>query len=341
MNNNPCSAHIACVASFLRGVHAAVLVALCCTVLLTSAETHAQSYPAKPVRIVTGSAAGGGADITARAIAQKLTESFGNTQFIVDNRSGATGMIANQLVSRAAPDGYTLLLQPSSFVTISAHLNSKEGWDPVKSLTPITQVSAYGLVLVVHPSVPAKTVKQLIAVANARPGVLNFVSSGIGSNFHLAGELFKLRAKINIVHVPYRGSPAAVIDLISGRGDLLFGLVPVLYPYIKEGRLRALAVTTQNRNALLPDTPAMIEVLPGFEVVSWEGMFGPPGLPQDIVAKLHSATSAILATPEMKESWRSKGVEYVAVTSRQFGDRLREDHERTGALIKAIGVAAQ
>ena len=338
MNNNRHSGHTARVAVFLRRTHLGILLALCCAATLAIDKAQAQSYPAKPVRIITGSAPSGGADVTARAIAQKLTESFGTTQFIVDNRSGATGMIANQLVSRAPPDGYTLLLQPSSFVTISAHLNSKEGWDPVKSLTPIVQVSAYGLVLVVHPSVPAKTVKQLIAVATARPGVLNFVSSGIGSNFHLAGELFKLRAKINIVHVPYRGSPAALIDLISGRGDLMFGLVPVLHPYIKEGRLRALAVTTQNRNALLPDTPAMAEILPGFEVVSWEGMFGPAGTPPDIVAKLHSATSAILATPEMKGSWRSKGVEYVAVTSQQFADRLREDYERTGALIKTVGV---
>jgi tripartite-type tricarboxylate transporter receptor subunit TctC len=315
-------------------VAATLLLALAC------AGAQAQPYPSKPVRVVTGSAAGGGADLTARAIAQRLTEALG-AQVLVDNRSGATGMIANQLVSRAGPDGYTLLLQPSSFVTISAHLNSKEGWDPLKNLAPIVQVSAYGLVLVVHPSVPAKSVKQLIAVAAARPGVLNFVSSGVGSNFHLAGELFKLRAKINIVHVPYRGSPAAVIDLISGRGDLLFGLVPVLHPHIKEGRLRALAVTTKQRNALLPDTPAMTETLPGFEVVSWEGMFAPAGTPQEIVAKLHSAVATTLATPEMKALWASKGVEYVAVTTAQFAERLRDDYERTGALIKAVGVKPQ
>jgi tripartite-type tricarboxylate transporter receptor subunit TctC len=307
---------------------------------LACAGAQAQSYPSKPVRIVTGSAAGGGADLTARAIAHRLTESLG-VQMIVDNRSGATGMIANQLVSRAAPDGYTLLLQPSSFVTVSAHLNSKEGWDPVKNLAPVIQVSAYGLVLVVHPSVPAKTVKQLIAIAAARPGVLNFVSSGAGSNFHLAGELLKLRAKIDIVHVPYRGSPAAVIDLIAGRGDLMFGLVPVLYPHIKEKRLRPLAVTTQKRNALLPDTPAMIESLPGFEVVSWEGIFAPAGTPQDIVAKLHSTVAAILATPEMKALWARNGVEYVAVTTAQFAEKLRDDYERTGALIKTVGVKPQ
>jgi tripartite-type tricarboxylate transporter receptor subunit TctC len=315
-------------------VVALLLLAIVC------AGAYAQSYPSKPVRIVTGSAAGGGADLTARAIAQRLTESLG-VQMIVDNRSGATGMIANQLVSRATPDGYTLLLQPSSFVTVSAHLNSKEGWDPVKNLAPVIQVSAYGLVLVVHPSVPAKTVKQLIAVAAARPGVLNFVSSGVGSNFHLAGELFKQRAKINIVHVPYRGSPAAVIDLISGRGDLMFGLVPVLYPHIKEGRLRPLAVTTKQRNALLPDTPAMAETLPGFEVASWEGMFAPAGTPHEIVAKLHSAVAAILATREMKELWANKGVEYVAVTTTQFAEKLRDDYERTGALIKTVGVKTQ
>jgi tripartite-type tricarboxylate transporter receptor subunit TctC len=307
---------------------------------LAGAGVQAQPYPSKPVRIVTGSAAGGGADLTARAIAQRLTESLG-AQVIVDNRSGATGMIANQLVSRAAADGYTLLLQPSSFVTVSAHLNSKEGWDPVKNLAPIIQVSAYGLVLVVHPSVPAKTVKQLIAVAAARPGVLNFVSSGAGSNFHLAGELLKLRAKIDIVHVPYRGSPPAVIDLISGRGDLMFGLVPVLLPHIKQGRLRALAVTTRERNALLPDTPAMTETLPGFEVASWEGMLAPAGTPQEIVARLHSAVAAILATPEMKGLWARNGVEYVAVTTAQFAEKLREDYERTGALLKAVGVKPQ
>jgi len=296
-----------------------------------------QAFPSKPVRVVTGSAPGGGADLTARAIAQRLTEALG-APIIVDDRPGATGMIANQLVSKAAPDGYTLLLQPSSFVTISPHLNSREGWDPVKNLAPIIQVSAYGLVLVVHPSVPAKTVRELIAVASAKPGVLNFVSSGVGSNFHLAGELFKQRAHIDMVHVPYRGSPAAVVDLISGRGDVMFGLVPVLLPHIKQGRLRALAVTTKQRNALLPATPSVAEALPGYEVASWEGMFAPSGTPQEIVAKLHAAVAAILSRPEMKELWAGNGVEYVSVTTEQFAARLREDYERTGALIKAAGV---
>jgi tripartite-type tricarboxylate transporter receptor subunit TctC len=322
--------------TYHRGIFAAGL--LC--VALACSGAHGQAYPSKPVRIVTGSAAGGGADLTARAIAQRLTEAF-NVQMVVDDRSGATGMIANQLVSKAAPDGYTLLLQPSSFVAVSPHFNSKEGWDPVKSLAPVIQVSTYGLVLVVHPSVPAKTVKQLIAVANAKPGVLNFVSSGVGSNFHLAGELFKLRAKINIVHVPYRGSPAAVIDLLSGRGDLMFGLVPVLLPHVKNGRLRALAMTTKQRNALLPDVPAVAETLPGYEVASWEGLFAPAGTPQEVIAKLHTAVAAVLAAPEMKELWAGKGVEYVPATTEQFAAKVREDYEKNGALIKAAGVKGE
>lgn len=298
----------------------------------------AQQYPSKPVRLVTGSAPGGGADQTARAIAQRLTEAL-NVQVIVDARPGATGMIANQLVSRAAPDGYTLLLQPSSFIAVSPHFNSKEGWDPTKSLAPIIQVSAYGLVVVVHPSVPAKTVKQLIAIARAKPGMLNFASSGVGSNFHLAGELFNLRAKINMLHVPYRGSPAAVIDLISGRADVMFGLVPVLLPYIKDGRLRALAMTGTRRNALLPDIPTVDEAaLPGYEVVSWEGILAPAGTPRELIAKLNSAIAAIMNAPEMKDLWAAKGVETVTGTPEAFAARLREDYVKTGALIKAAGV---
>jgi tripartite-type tricarboxylate transporter receptor subunit TctC len=318
----------------------AARVARIAVIALACAGAQAQPYPSKPVRIVTGSAPGGGADLTARAIAQRLAEPLG-APIIVDNRSGATGMIANQLVSRAAPDGYTLLLQPSSFVTISAHLNSKERWDPVKSLAPVIQVSAYGLVLVVHPSVPAKTVRELIAVASARPGVLNFVSSGVGSNFHLAGELFKLRTKVNMVHVPYRGSPPAVIDLISGRGDVMFGLVPVLYPHIAQGRLRPLAVTTLHRNALLSAVPTVAETLPGFEIASWEGMFAPAATPPEIIAKLHAAVAAVLGRQDMKEQWASNGVDYVSVSTAQFAARLREDYERTGALLKSAGVKAE
>ena len=306
--------------------------------LTVAAQTAAQPYPSKPVRLFTGSAPGGGADQTSRVIAERLSRVL-KEQVIVENRPGATGMIANRLVSNAAPDGYTLLLEPSSFVAISPHLNAKDGWDPMKRLAPIVQVSAYGLVLVVHPSVPAKNVKGLIALARRQPGVLNFCSSGVGSNFHLAGELFKLGSKIDIVHVPYRGSSAATVDLLAGRADLMFGLVPVTLPHIKEGRLRALAVTAKRRNPLLPDVPTVDEAaLPGFEVVSWEGVFAPAGTPQEIVARLNATIATILNAPEVKKIWADKGVETITGTPAELGARLRADHERLGNLLERIGL---
>ncbi len=298
----------------------------------------AQSYPAKPVHLFTGSAPGGGADQTSRVIAERLSRML-KEQVLVENRPGATGMIANRMVGNAAPDGYTLLVEPSSFVAISPHLNAKDGWDPMKSLAPIIQVSAYGFVLVVHPTVPARSVKELIALARRKPGVLNFASSGVGSNFHLAGELFKLGSGINIVHIPYRGSSAATVDLIAGRADLMFGLIPLTYPYIKQGRLRALAVTAKTRNALLPDTPTVDKAgLPGFEVLSWEGVFAPAGTPAEIIGRLNSAIATIVNAAEVKKIWVNKGVETVTGTPQQLGERLRADYERLGDLLVKIGV---
>ncbi|MBI1965064.1 MAG: tripartite tricarboxylate transporter substrate binding protein [Betaproteobacteria bacterium] len=297
----------------------------------------AQAYPNKPVRLMTGSAAGGGGDLTSRAIAQKLSASLGQ-QVIVDDRPGATGMIANQLLARAAPDGYTILLQPSSFICISPHLNSQEGWDPSKNVAGIIQVSAYGLVVVVHPSVPAKTVKELIAIAEAKPGVLNFATSGVGSNFHLGAEIFKLRAKVNMVHVPYRGSTAAVIDLIAGRADVMFGLVPVLNPYIKEGKLRAIAFTARKRNVLLPDVPTVGESLPGYSVESWEGVVAPAVTPRDIIARLNQEIAAAVNSAELRELWKNRGVDTVTGTAEEFSAKLKEDYERYGDLLKRLGV---
>ena len=306
--------------------------------LMISGGVAAQSYPTKPVHLFTGSAPGGGADQTSRVIAERLSRML-KEQVIVENRPGATGMIANRLVGNAAPDGYTLLLEPSSFVAISPHLNAKDGWDPTKRLAPIIQVSAYGFVLVVHPSVPARSVKELIDLARKKPGVLNFASSGVGSNFHLAAELFKLGSGINIVHIPYRGSSAATVDLIAGRADLMFGLIPLAYPYIKQGRLRALAVTAKTRNVLLPDTPTVDKAgLPGYEVLSWEGVYAPAGTPTEIITRLNSAIGTIVNSAEVKKIWANKGVETVIGTPRQLGERLRADYERLGDLLVKIGV---
>jgi tripartite-type tricarboxylate transporter receptor subunit TctC len=298
----------------------------------------AQSYPTKPVRLLTGSAPGGGADQTSRVIAEYLSRAF-SQQIVVENRPGATGMIANRLVADAAPDGYTLLLEPSSFVTISPHLNAKDGWDPTKRLAPIIQVSAYGLVLVVHPSVPAKTTKELIALARKQPGVLNFASSGVGSNFHLSAELFKIGAKINIVHIPYRGSSNALIDLLAGRADLMFGLIPISYPYIQQGKLRALGMTAKTRNPLLPDVPTVDEAaLPGFEVLSWEGVFAPTGTPSAIIDRLNSEIGRVVGSAAVRKIWVNKGVETVTGSPADLGNKLNADYTRLGDLLRKLKI---
>lgn len=306
--------------------------------VLSPGAASAQPYPVKPVRLMTGSAPGGGGDLTARAIAQKLSPALGQ-QVIVDDRPGATGMIANQLLSQSAPDGYTMLLQPSSFICVSPHLNSQDGWNPAKNVAGIIQVSAYGLILVVHPSVPAKTVKELVAIAKAKPGILNYASSGVGSNFHIGAEIFKLRTKTNMVHVPYKGSTAAVVDLIAGRADVMFGLVPVLNPYIREGKLRAIAVTGRKRNALLPDVPTIGETLPGYQVESWEGIVAPAATPRALIARLNKEIAAAVNSPELRELWRNRGVDTVTTTPEAFSAMVKEEYERYGDLLKKTGVS--
>ena len=287
---------------------------------------------------VTGSSAGGGADITGGQITQRMSEVFG-VQMIMDNRPGATGMIANELVAKAAPDGYTLLVNPGSFLTISAHLNSKVPFDPLENLAPIIQVTGYQFVLVVHPSVPAKNIKELIAVAKSKPKSLTFVSTGVGSNFHLGGVLFGLKAGVELWHVPYKGSPPAIVDLLAGRADMMVIGLNAVMPFIKSGRLRALGVTSTRRSTLLPDVPTIAEGgLPGYDLNGWEGVLAPAKTPQEIVAKLNTTITNILLTPEMKELWANKGVEFTPNTPEQFAAKLRKDYEDIGKVIKAAGV---
>ena len=319
-------------------MHRYIALTLAASVLvLQSGAGFSQGFPTRPVRLLTGSAPGGGADLTSRAIAEKLSASLGQ-QVIVDNRPGATGMIANRLLASAPPDGYTLLLQPSSFMCISPHLNSKEPWPPSGKMTGIIQVSAYGLVVVVHPTVPAKSLEELIAIAKAKPGVLNYATSGVGSNFHLSAEMFKLRAEVDMVHVPYRGSTAAVVDLIAGRADVMFGLVPVLNPYIKQGKLRAIAFTGEKRNALLPDVRTAGETLSGFEVESWEGVVAPTGTPREVIARLNKAIAAAVTSEDLRALWKSRGVETVASTAEVLTTKLDQDYRRYGDLLKRLGV---
>ena len=314
----------------------AVVAATCAAAV--AQPTPGQTYPAKIVRFVTGSSPAGGSDVTTRAIQQRLAPALG-VQVIVDNRPGVAGMLANEYTAKAAPDGYTILLQPGSFVTVSSQLNTKTPWDPLKHLAPIIQVSAYDFVLVAHPSVPATNAKQLIAVAGTKPRAISFASTGVGSNFHLAGELFKLDGKVDMLHVSYRGSPPAIIDLISGRVDTMFVHVFPVHEYIKSGRLRALGVTGSRRNALLPNVPTIAEsALKGYEISGWEGVYAPAGTPRDIVAKLNATIRAALETTEMKDIWKARAIEFVPNTTEQFAAKTREDFDKTAALIKVAGI---
>ena len=308
---------------------------------LIASSASAQTWPSKVVRVVTGSVAGGGADVTGRPIAQRMSELL-KQQVIIDNRPGAAGLLANDLVAKSAPDGHTLLLTPGSFLIITSYLNARPPYNPQTVLTPIVQADTYNFVVVVHPSVPAKNAKELLAVAKARPGALTFVSSGIGSNFHLAGELFKLRGNVDMLHVSYKGSPQAIVDLMAGRADVMFVGIPAVMTHIKSGRLRAVGTTGLKRNALFPDLPTVAEsALPGYEIVGWEGFFAPIGTPREIVNRVNAMVNDILQTPEMRELWASKGVDFVPNTVEQFTARVRDDYENTGKLIKAAGIKAE
>jgi tripartite-type tricarboxylate transporter receptor subunit TctC len=312
-------------------------VALLSTALMTMSAA-AQQYPSKVVRLVTGSQAGGGTDITARAIQPRLVPAFG-VQVIVDNRPGVAGMVANEYTAKAAPDGYTLLLQPGSFMTVSTQLNASPPWDPLKFLTPVVQVSAYDFVLAAHPSVPAKNVRELVAIARAKPRSISFASSGVGSNFHLAGELLKLTAKADMLHVAYRGSPPAVVDLIAGRVDTMFVHIPTVKGYIDSGRLRALATTGVKRNALLPGVPTIAESgMKTYEIIGIEGIFAPAGTPANVIAKINASMTSVLSTAEMRQDWAAKAIEFAPNTPEQFGAKIRDEFDKTAALIKAADI---
>ena len=311
----------------------------CAAVVAAPSQAPAQQYPNQTIKLIVSFGAGGGSDITARQIGTKLAEAFGQ-QVLVDNRPGLAGMLANEMVAKAPADGYTLLLQPGGFITLSPQLNSKSGkWETLRHLAPVIQVSSYTFVLVIHPSVPAKTVKELIAVGKASPRRLSFVSSGVGSNFHLSGELFKLRAGIDMWHVPYKGSPPAIVDLIAGRAEMMFVHIPAVLQYIRNGRLRALGLTGTKRSTLLPEVPTIAEAaLPGYDITGSEGILAPTGTPRDIVLKLNTAVAAILNTQELKDVWASKGVAFSMNTPEQYSAKLRDEYEKTAAVIKVAGI---
>jgi tripartite-type tricarboxylate transporter receptor subunit TctC len=306
--------------------------------LFAALACSAAGYPDRPIRLVMGFPPGSTVDILARPVAQRLTEAFGQP-VIVDNRSGATGIIANEMVARAQPDGYTLLAAPSSSLTSTPHLAAKLPYDALRDFVAVAQLSAFGYVLVVNPGVPAKNLRELMALANSRPEGLTYGSSGTGSGFHLAGELFQRLGKVRLLHVPYKGGPPGVTDLMAGRIDFMFYSLAVIHPQIRAGKLRVLAVTASQRDPLLPDVPTMAEGgVPGYEASGWHGIFAPGGTPREVVARLNAEVVRILAQPEVRDIWAQQGMGITSADPARLARRMRDDYDFYGKLIRAAGI---
>jgi len=328
---------------FIAKSRSLIYVAILCCVASTvfTSTSHAQSYPNRPIRLVHGFATGSAVDVFARPLAQRLSEALGH-QVVVDARPGATGTIANEIVAKSPPDGYTLLAAPGSAMAATPHLY-KVNYAPLRDFAPIIQITDFSYVLVAHPAVPARNARELIALAKSRPGYLTYGSTGVGSGFHLAGELFCSMAGIQMLHVPYRGGgSAAIADLIAGRVDLTWDSLAVVKPQMDAGKLRAIGVTGSRRAAALPNVPTIAESgLPGYEMVGWHGIFAPAATPKEIIVRLNGLIAKILSTPEMKALWNTQGMEIVPSTPEQFAARLRADYERYEKLIKSSGIKIQ
>jgi tripartite-type tricarboxylate transporter receptor subunit TctC len=284
----------------------------------------AQAYPAKPVRLIVPFPAGGATDIFARVLSQKLGEKLGNA-VVVENRPGAGGTIGSDLASKAAPDGYTLLLATSSTHSIGPALNARMPYDAVGDFTPITHVGNAPSIMLVPNSAPAKTLKDWLVYARQNPGRLNYGSSGNGTIVHLTAELFKAQTGLFIVHIPYKGTALAIPDLVSGKVDLMFDSLPTGLPHVRDGRLRALAVTSAKRTAMAPDLPAVAELLPGFESNTWFGLYGPKGLLPPVLAKIETAVNQALADAEVKDKLTRLGIEPVGGTAQEFARMAAQD----------------
>jgi tripartite-type tricarboxylate transporter receptor subunit TctC len=294
-------------------------------------------FPSKPIRIVVPFPPGGTTDILARAAAQKMTEAW-KEQVVVDNRPGAGGNIGAELVAKAPPDGYTMLMGTVGTHAINPSLYAKMPYDHVKDFAPVILVASVPNVLVVHPSVPANTVQELIAYAKANPGKINFASSGSGTSIHLAGELFKTMAGVQMAHVPYKGSAPAIADLLGGQVQIMFDNLPSALPQIRGGKLRALAVTSAQRAPALPDVPTVAESgLPGFEASSWFGLLAPAGSPRDAIVKVNGEVDRWLASPEAKEKLTSQGANAAGGSPEDFARHIAAETAKWQQVVKASG----
>jgi tripartite-type tricarboxylate transporter receptor subunit TctC len=303
----------------------------------TAAAFAQGAYPSKPVRMVVGFPPGQATDIVARAVAQKLTESLGQSVY-VDNRPGAAGIIGTEVAIKAGGDGYTLLMSSSGPLAVNPGLYTKLPYDPVKDLAPITVIATVPLFLVAHPSLAANNVQELIALAKQRPGQINYASGGSGVTNHLVMEMFKSAAGIDLVHVPYKGGPPALTDLMAGQVSVMFETGPGALPHVRSGKLKALAAGSLKRSAAMPELATVAEQgIPGFDGVAWIAFAAPAGTPKPIVDRLHAETVKILALPEIRERLVSLGTEPVGNTPEEFSAYLRSEIAKWGKVVKESG----
>ncbi len=309
----------------------AILLALAC-------RAEALGYPSKPIRLIVPFPAGGASDVVARTIQTKLSENLGQL-IIIDNRVGAAGIIGTGIAAQARADGYTLVLVPSSHA-INSSLYSKLPYDSVRDFAPVAMIDFGPYILATHPSFSVSSVKGLIELAKAKPGKLDYPSGGVGSGSHLAGELFKMMARIDVLHVPYKGLAPALVDLVSGQVHFVFSPIPAVSPLIKAGKLKALAVTSPTRSPAMPDLSAVAEDLPGYEATTWDGVLAPAATPRQIILKLNAAIAKVVNRPEIKKSLFEQGLESVGGSPEQFAAYLQANTARFGKLIKNLGIHA-
>jgi tripartite-type tricarboxylate transporter receptor subunit TctC len=297
------------------------------------------SYPNRPIRMILPSSPGGPVDVIARTVGAGLAEALGQ-QIVMDNRAGAGGIIGAEIVANANPDGYTLMFAHSGPLAIEAALHSKLSYDPLKSFAPVSLVAESPYALIVNPATPARSVRELVALAKSRPGKFNYASGGIGTGIHMAGELFNLAAGLKMVHVPYKGAGPSMAALISGEVDMMFNGVSSALPHVKAGRLRALAISSAQRTPLLPDLPTVAESGLTYETAGWYGLVAPARTPKPVTAKLQSQLHRALNTPEMKERLAGQGIDGIASTPERLTQHLRAELEKWTVVVNAAGLKA-
>lgn len=301
----------------------------------------AQDYPTKSIRMIIPFAPGGGSDVTARIVAAVLTERLGR-QVVIDNRAGAGGVIGTEIAANAASDGYTLLVVSLAHAINPALYDLKGRYDPIKSFTPVASMAASPVLLVMHPGVPAKSVADLLALSRKQPGKLQYASAGVGSVTHLAAELFKHSSKVDILHVPFKGAGPAMLDVIAGHVNMMFGGLLATVPQVRAGRLRALGIGSLNRSPVLPDVPTIAEAgVPGYETVNWFGVVAPAGTPAVIVDRLHKEIGVVQNLPEIRKQFDSDGATVMQMSPTQFGRYIVADVEKWGRVVKAAGINAK